>query len=638
MAHYYYPLSTRDFAFENIFSTESVSPAIYYPKKGFGFDYFPVLPGVNNEQAIILFSRPPVYQDENNSKFILKIAEAAINHDELVFLAEGVFAYNSTIYFEKEHLSVLFFSAKELRVAELKSNMSLPTKAAEKYRSSFKLVNETECQTFPAIDASTIKPDHELPLKVALDKRYNHFKGFIYGLVIGQIANDRKKEFGLKVRFQEITNAFAELKSRLDDQLSTKDKSETTRRLHPFIDKLFKAISFAETEYFHLTFGDDIGEPMLIEYLLSKQSRLKSAPDVTRYLDFIITNDELFGSSNYKKIVDGYVRDRTGSVKVFQELRKYIEQFIEIFEVEKKPRYSVDELNNRIKLLLRNATEAHLEQLSASSYDLRTDLGGIAYDFIANEVALNTGQVYLNTKADNEFTFIINAILKFAKSNKGPAQKEMILKIVEEIGNNYSKRGKETLLYQYLENRIDVYSLDNASNLVMKNFVAFVFNPDSLEKLDNFLISKEVEERWMAFSFWGAYNGFANISKNYTRDIFNANNSKLQDYIDSYLRPYILTVVNGKPNIIRVEEPSEVLNQASAVLENTPEEWIVNFFNSNVANQYKLNIDEFTEALKLTQQKLFQDELKLKYQVAKKDSLKLFNAIRKYFDPNALFH
>lgn len=637
MAHYYYPLSTRDFAFENIFSSESVSPAVYYSKREFGFDYFPVLPGVNDEQAIILFSQPPVYQDENNARFILKIDEAAINDDNLAFIAEGVFAYNGTIYFEKEYLSIVFFSAKDIRIALLKSNTSLPTKATEKYSHLFKVINETDCLAFPIITSNLIKPDAELELKVALDKRYNHLKGFIYGLVIGQIANGRKKEFSLKARFQEITNAFAELKSRLDDKISAKNKSEVPKAFQSYIEKLFRAVETAENEYFQRTINDEVDEQMLIVYLLTKLSRLKSTEDVTRYLDFVITNDELLGSFNYKQIVDEYLRDHSTLSKVFIELRNYIEQFVDIFQSQSKPRYTADELNNRIKLLLRNATEEYLEKLSARKYHLATDLNGIAYDFITNEVTLNKGHVYLNPKADNEFIFIINAILKFAKSNKGPAQKAMILQIVEEIGNGYSKRGRETLLYQYLENRIDVYSLDNASNLVMKNFVAFVFNPDSLEKLDSFLTSKEVEERWMAFSFWGAHNGFANISRNYIRDIFNSNNIELQNYIDSYLKKYLLMVVSKKPKLIDIENLDQISLQVNAIDDKEPES-ILKFFNLNVLNQHNLNFDAFKEALKLTNQKDFQDELKSKYQIAKKDSLKLFTAIKKYFDPSTLFH
>jgi len=637
MANYYYPLSTRDFAFENIFSSESVSPAIYYSKRVFGFDYFPVIDGVNNEQTILLFSEPPVYQDDNNTKFILEIAEAAINTDELFFIAEGLFAYSGTIYFEKEHLAILFFSEKEIRIALLKSNMSIPTKAVDKYAPSFKIIKDDFCRAFPVIKSVSIQTDNDLPLKVALDKRYNHFKGFIYGLVIGQIANDRKREMGLKVRLQDITNAFAELKSRLDDQLYTKHKSAVDKRFQPFIEKLFHKVDAAEHTYYQFVFGSDLNEESLIEYVLSKATKLQSRQAVALYLDHVFTTDELLGTTTYKSLIENCIRDRGNSSKVFSELRNYFEQFIQIFQGEVKPKYAFEDLNNRIKSLLRNITEDYLSKLSARPYHLLIDLNGVLYDFKTNEVTLNTRQNYLNTKADNEFTFIINAILKFAKSNKGPAQKEMILKIVEEIGNVYTNRSKSTLLYQYLENKIDVYSLDNASNLVMKNFVAFVFNPDSLEKLDDFLISKDVEERWMAFSFWGAYNGFANISKNFTLDIFSANNIVLQDQIDDYLRQYIYAMVHVKPNVINLKKPAQTSIPEPPIPNNNGDKWLLNFYNQYVAGKYKLALDEFIDAVKITQLKDFQDNLKSKYQISKKDSLRLFNAIKNFLDPTILF-
>ncbi len=636
MANYYYPLSTRDFAFENIFSSESVSPAIYYSRRAFGFDYFPVINGINNEQTILLFSQPPIYQDDNNPKFILEIAEAAINHDELIFIAEGIFAYNGTIYFEKKHLSVLFFSEKELRISLLKSKMSLPTKTMEKYALSFKTIDEDKCQLFPALKAVSIQLDDKLSLKIALDKLYNHFKGFIYGLVIGQIADDRKKETELTIRLQNITNAFAELKSRLDDQLLAK-KGEMVKRYQPFIDKLFRTVEAAECDYYQLMFGNDIDEHILIDYILSKVTRLKSREAVALYLDHVFTNDELLGTADYNRIIDGYIRERGSTTKVFLELRKYIEQFIHIFQSEKMPQYASDDLNNKIKLLLRNITEEYLSNLSARPYELLTDLNGFSYDFETNEVTINTLQHNLDTKVDNEFTFIINAILKFVKSNKGPAQKEMILKIVEEVGNNYANRGKNTLLYQYLENKIDVYSLDNASNLVMKNFVAFVFNPDSLEKLDDFLISKDVEDRWMAFSFWGAYNGFANISGNFTRGIFSANNIALQDYIDDYLLKYRDTVVNIKPDISNLKKPKQSRIPKNSNPDNNQEKWLRDLYDQHVAGQFKLQIDEFREAVKITQLKDFQNNLKSKHQISKKDSLRLFNGIKSYLDPTVLF-
>lgn len=113
-----------------------------------------------------------------------------------------------------------------------------------------------------------------------------------------------------------------------------------------------------------------------------------------------------------------------------------------------------------------------------------------------------------------------------------------VLPIVENVGNLLSK-GKHTKtsqLYQYLNNEINVYSLEKVSSVVMQNFVAFVFNPDSIEKLENFTETKSIEERWMSFAFWCAYNGFANTSKNFVKPIFESGNRDLQRSIDFHLR------------------------------------------------------------------------------------------------------
>lgn len=632
MMYYYYPLSTRDFAFENIFSSESVSPALYYSKRAFGFDYFQVLAGLHSEFATILYSNPPIYQDENHSKFILKIAESLIHSEELAFISEGVFAYNATIYFDTENLEVLFFSQRDLKIAILKANTSLPTKLQDKYSPSFKLISDSDCQAYPTLSGK-IQKDPELDLKIALDKRYNHFKGLLYGMVIGKIISDGTEKNSLGLHIQEITNAFAELKSRLEDQITTK-RSDGSKGFHFYIEKLFQALDVAEEAHHQSTFGTEIDEQQFLEYLLTKQSRLKSIAEVSNYLDFVVATDELLDQENYQKLLDKYTRDLNNGAAIFNQVKNDVKLFISTYQSDLKQRYRVDEINNRIKRQLRDIREQHTEQSAAKQYQLSMDLNGINYDFISNEVTL-IGQGYLNTKADSEYTSITNAILKFSKSNKGPAQREMILKIVEEIGNSYTKRGKETLLYQYLDNKIDVYSLDNAANLVMKNFVAFIFNPDSLEKLDKYLTSKDVHERWMAFSFWGAYNGFASISQNYTRNIFSSTNIELQNQIDGFLKKYLI-MISEKPQILNRQNRQPIVEDESEIT-NSTRDLQIRFYNSHVLESYKLKFDEFIEVLTINDQKEFQEKLKIKYRIAKKDSLKLFTAIKKHFEPGTLF-
>ncbi len=637
MEHYYYPLSTRDFAFENIFSTESVSPSSYYSDRKFGFDYFPVLEEINNGQTILLYNQPPIFQDSPHTKFILRFNDTAINPNNLELLADGVFAYHGTIYFEKDNIKVLFFSAKDIRITALKAEMSLPTKTTNKYFPFFEIIDESDCKAFHVPDFQLIMSDKLIKSKIIFDKRFNHFKGFVYGLVIGHIANDRKRELSLKIRFQEIVNAFAELKSRLDELRLSKNEIEVLKKIKIYQEKLFRVINETEINYLNIKFANEVDEKLLVEYILKKTTRLKSLENTYKYLDYIIANDELLGTSNYNKIITGFVQYQSNSVPYFQELKEYIEQFINAFQSSSKSKLSAEDLNNKIKLLLRNVVEDYLNELNALTYNLRIDLNSIKYDFISNEVKFNSGRINLDTKVSDEYTLIINSILKFSKTSKGPTEKEIILKIVEDIGNSYSKGGKETLLYQYLENKIDVYSLDNASNLVTKNFVAFVFNPDSLEKLDNFLASKEIEERWMAYSFWSAYNGFSNISRNYTELIFKENNVKLQIQIDDFLKEY-LKIVKGKDiSFFSDEKQIEYQNNRSTTSDVKLKELALKLFQKYKLNNDKLSVEEFIEILKINDQIKFQEQLKLKYNILKKDSNRLYITIKELFDSSNLF-
>src|SRR3979411_1117284 len=105
MNHYYYPLCSKDFTFENIFASESVSPYVFYSMRGFGIDYFYKIPKVHHEKAIILFEEPPIYEtgsdNSNIIKFILAIDKGCLDQTEIVNVDNGIIGYKKTIYLDK---------------------------------------------------------------------------------------------------------------------------------------------------------------------------------------------------------------------------------------------------------------------------------------------------------------------------------------------------------------------------------------------------------------------------------------------------------------------------------------------------------------------------------------------------------
>ena len=276
--------------------------------------------------------------------------------------------------------------------------------------------------------------------------------------------------------------------------------------------------------------------------------------------------------------------------------------------------------------------------------DRSVDLHPITFNFIKNEVSIGESfQSGLNINID-EFRLISNIIFTYGKSSKGETKKEQILEIVKIVGDSLTRAsgGRPTKLYQYLNNEINDYSIDKATSVVMKNFVAFVFNPDSIEKLESFLMNKTIEGRWIAYAFWCAFNGFANISRNFVKPVFDTDNHELQDYLDSYMhRTFSSVDINSVDfNTLKIKNQNIELPKTAAGT-GTPETILpdknLQFFHDFIEGKYELTIDQFEETMRNNSKEVIVNELKNKFKIKKMESKKIVNAYNELVHSGTLF-
>src|SRR5687767_11479169 len=263
MNYYYYPLCTKDFTFENVFASESISPHVFYSRRGFGIDYFYKIPKVHHENAIILFDAPPVYEtgsdNSNIFKFLLAVDKEYLDQTEITTLSKGIIAYKKTIYLKKNHFKVLFFSEAEKKVICMRSETSLPTKGLKKYLQNFKVIDEDDCRKFDFSIIEEQKIDNGgLREEIFYDRLYNSFKGFVYGVIAGRQSEKSKEEIAIKRNFQEVVNCFSELRNRKETEVNRRGtrygKSFRVPQvsLKSYYDKLIHAIAVAEKLFYDL--------------------------------------------------------------------------------------------------------------------------------------------------------------------------------------------------------------------------------------------------------------------------------------------------------------------------------------------------------------------------------------------------
>jgi hypothetical protein len=629
MLHFYYPLSSQKFTFENIFSSESVSPPFFYEKRGFGIGYFNVLPNVNHNEAIILFNNPPAFDVENGIKFILQISASCLDMDDMIVLDEGVFAYQKTIYLNKFNFKINFFSEKDRKITLLRAETSLPTKNLDKYAENFTIIEANNCVQYKFNNSFIGFENEDYDNQILIDKKYNQFKGFIYGIIGGLFSNKSKEEILFRKLMREIVNSFAEFKSRAVDSRFSYSKNTYKRTENKesqvYENKLLDVLELMKQAYFDFFSDANISDDLLFEILLEKIKRFKSIDEVKHYINNLYIEDEIFGTKKIEEIKYIYSKQVNSASKniLLEKLQSQIKLFID-GTLYNKTKVDLSELNNDIKTTfyeIENSIYVNLRNKNSEIFSLV----GLDYDFEKSEILIHQSFQNLDSDEARDIALIINIIFRFSE-NKGVQQKNLILDIVKEVGKVFSKAGKETLLYQYLNNEIDTYAIEKISNSVLKNFVAFVFNIASLEKLEKFIESKNIENAWMAYSFWGAYNGFANLSGNFTKYIFSENGKAIQIYLDEYLAKYfeILDDIN--------------LHKNNVSHNNSMESPIGIFYQKFVSGKYNLSLEEFSRVVPINDKDDFYKELKLKFKMTKKNSEKLFNCIRKDFDLPLLFN
>jgi|GEM_PF-1803803 hypothetical protein len=650
MRYYYYPLCTKDFCFENIFATESLSPICFYHARGFGIDYFYRIPKINHEKALILFNEPPKFELGTSVgdaiKFILAIQEDAIDLNEIVTVEEGIIGYQKTIYLNQGNFKILFFSDKDQKIARLKSEMSLPTKGLKKYENNFSIISESDCKGFETDNIERLKLDDlQLNDEIAYDRKYNYFKGYIYGITAGLIGSKTNEEIQIRRTLQQIINSYAEWTNRMPTSSkvkqikSSKPPNTQSSFLFDYEKKLQSAIITAENLFAQYFPGEEFSEMALAAFLQKKFSdRLKTLEDAQKYVDYATIDQEIFNNSRFSTLKNYFIKNAGASNPLFhfEVLKEQVRAF------SKNVDYSSNK--DRVNEIFKNAL-FELEKIVEETFLKKTlagsiDLNEIQFNYEKNEVAINKGFQSLDKELIEEFTLISNCVLLNTKFGRGEAKRESILTIVEQVGNVFSKNkgAKSTQLYQYLNNEINGYSLEKVSSVVMKNFVAFVFNPDSIEKLEAFIEAKEIEEKWMAHSFWCAFNGFANTSRNFVKPIFDTDNVPVQNYLDNYLRTQFSGNSKGEAETkqTHLKKPISLTDKpilSQEVLTVKGQE----FYDKFIKQKYNISFEQFQRIVMIKDKEITIKELKERGGISKKEGKKLVDAYHEMISTAVLF-
>lgn len=484
MRKYYIPTTTLNF--NNILSSESISPKAFYEQRGFGYSHWWSIPENNLDNVIILYSSPfnfvrPESELEDHPMLI------EIESEEIFsFIREGVFYSDHTIYLSYRRASFIFFTEQDKRVTLSRSESSLETKFVDLYEmkvSRFSNLNEISLQLNVKLNKAAIEKDY----------RINKLKGLLYGYYIGKIYS--------MPLFQQENHILQELQDIVSIILSSEQHSPAPyqyQRIFTLLKEYQKYTDCGSWLHSLNSNWDDVYN--VIEKLLDAGAQI---PGVFRASDLFIGNNNLDSEDN-------------PFILWMKKEKEYLKQ-----------RY------NKVKYELWGLPTDEFCILNL--YVLQIGINGLdSKDIELVEVLIN------DTFLKKEYNGNI--------SSYGAELSDDVTKKAREFWGtsweNSNIRRSLNEMRKYVRMQSNEFEWND---LLTSSIAAVIAHGDDWEKLLRFMDDKKIYDYQLTFAFYGELNGFANLDRNLIEGLYQiADKEYLQEVYEEFYR-LLFPAETGEP-------------------------------------------------------------------------------------------
>lgn len=477
---YYIPTSTLNF--NNILSSESISPKAFYEKRNFGYSRWTVIPENNLDNAITLYDSLCYFErPQSDLEDHALLVEVELEENDVNPLGEGVFYCDKTIYLTHSSTRFIFFSERVKKIALSISNGSLETKMIRLYFNSIRVVNQpTESYLVRATDNVQIKLNDE---EIKKDFQTNKMKGLLYGYYIGSALSTTKENVKRLSCLFEIQNTFSAIRSSIDG----KPKDFQAKQL----DDLFDKICFSESE------SKEIAK-------IFKEESLSDMEKLYR-LRFFSSKMERWENKKFDCLLQ---------LQNLSENEEDVNPAIEWIEKEIKEQKG---------------------KIWREKVVLKTDLGEIlVIDRLLNTIK---DEYLKNDETISLFKAWTNDIFASGKYNgkistfRDDIATDVTIKAKEVIGEEkwpeHQARKYLNMLRHHINGKpFDDYKWEDG---VLSSLFSVILAGEEWDKMLKFMQRKEMTDYRLAFAMYGTLNGFANLTRDFTDILFNLDEVYVKD-------------------------------------------------------------------------------------------------------------
>lgn len=484
----YIPTSSQNF--NNIMSSESISPAAFYERRNFGQRRFVRVEPNRLNDRIALYENIPQFSipssDEDNFPVYIEIQTKCYD-EELFYEAgiNGVYYCDRTIYLTPYNCRFFFFNDVDYRIVYSSQQRSLTTKMTNLYYRSFWPINsQMELKTYDYSLLSDSGKDYSS--YIADDRRINKLKGFYLAYLIG-LMKDHTPEF---VHLYSVTNQISNaLSSSITSTYKTINQSVQLNALYQELNDAFRKLSREDEKISEAIMKDAenfglVGD--LLRYIktrgwFSDWKRQMQIPKSYQVKPFYAPIADTISEQDAK---DNYINDILAHITIFQGKRY--------------------------------PNSADLPVLNQKALTVIPEDGFLGFVYREALKELYNGHDFI----EDRYQFSLD----ICKQYKSEVSEDDFAKIREYL-NALNKN-----LKSYTE--FDLNSVDDDN---LRAYAAFCQkgDPDDYQKIEDYLVKAEIGNLHKGFALAGMVFGYADMPKTFTKDLLSDKN---QEFIKTHYR------------------------------------------------------------------------------------------------------
>lgn len=244
MKKFYIPTSSLNF--NNILSTESVSPKAFYECRKFGYGRWTSIPENSCDFAVTLYDSPGMFVREQSDLEDHPLLIEYSTDEDFKKVGDGTYVSDHTLYLNPAITRFIFFTEQDKKVTLSLSESSLETKLVSVYGQ--RIFVETFEKRYAPIGVHV--PDNVNEVEVEKDMLINRLKGLLYGYYVGAsvaATPDQVKKIGIYRQIENMFAAIASSSNRMPTDAQREQLEQAFAELNRF-DPLYKALLEFECE------------------------------------------------------------------------------------------------------------------------------------------------------------------------------------------------------------------------------------------------------------------------------------------------------------------------------------------------------------------------------------------------------